>query len=127
MISFWKFSRRFAASVDQRSAPSQDLNDFFNLDEGRFGKGIINNSKTKIILNLEDDEAERVQDTLHLSDAETMEVTHFERGSGLISTNNNNIMVEFKASPLEKDLITTDRRELRELLERKRQEQADSA
>lgn len=102
-------------------------NDFFNLDEGRFGKGIINNSKTKIILNLEDDEAERVQETLHLSDAETMEVTHFERGSGLISTNNNNIMVEFKASPLEKDLITTDRRELRELLERKRQEQSDSA
>ena len=102
---------------------SQDLNDFFNLDEGRFGKGIINNSKTKIILNLEDDEAERVQETLHLSDAETMEVTHFERGNGLISTNNNNTMVEFKASPLEKDLITTDRRELREILERKRREQ----
>lgn len=102
---------------------SQDLNDFFNLDEGRFGKGIINNSKTKIILNLEDDEAERVQETLHLSDAETMEITHFERGNGLISTNNNNIMVEFKASPLEKDLITTDRRELREILERKRREQ----
>ena len=102
---------------------SQDLNDFFSLDEGRFGKGIINNSKTKIILNLEDDEAERVQETLHLSDAETMEVTHFERGNGLISTNNNNIMVEFKASPLEKDLITTDRRELREILERERREQ----
>ena len=97
------------------------------MEDGKYGKGIINNSKTKIILNLEDDEAERVQETLHLSDAETMEVTHFERGSGLISTNNNNIMVEFKASPLEKDLITTDRRELRELLERKRQEQADSA
>ncbi len=103
---------------------SQDLNDFFNLDEGRFGKGIINNSKTKIILNLEDDEAMRVQTTLHLSDAEIMEVTHFERGSGLISTNNNNIMVEFKASPLEKDLITTDRRELKDLAARKRMEQA---
>lgn len=103
---------------------SQDLNDFFNLDEGRFGKGIINNSKTKIILNLEDDEAMRVQTTLHLSDAEIMEVTHFERGSGLISTNNNNIMVEFKASPLEKELITTDRRELKDLADRKRMEQA---
>ena len=102
---------------------TQDLNDFFALDDGKYGKGIINNSKTKIILNLEDDEAERVQETLHLSDAETMEVTHFERGNGLISTNNNNIMVEFKASPLEKDLITTDRRELREILERKRREQ----
>ena len=100
---------------------SQDLNDFFNLDGGRFGKGIINNSKTKIILNLEDEEAVRVQDALHLSDAEVMEITHFERGNGLISTNNNNITVEFKASPLEKDLITTDRRELKELVERMRQ------
>ena len=78
-------------------------------------------------MNLEDEEAQRVGSILHLSEAELMEITHFERGSGLISTNNNNIMVEFKASPLEKDLITTDRRELRELLERKRQEQADSA
>ena len=99
---------------------SQDLNDFFNLDEGRFGKGIINNSKTKIILNLEDDEAQRVQEALRLSDAEVLEVTHFERGNGLISTNNNNIMVEFKASPLEKDLITTDRRELKDIVERMR-------
>lgn len=99
---------------------SQDLADFFDLDGGRFGKGIINNSKTKIILNLEDDEALRVQNTMHLSDAEVMEVTHFERGNGLISTNNNNIMVEFKASPLEKDLITTDRRELKDLVDRLR-------
>ena len=124
VLEIFKTVRGFGGSA---VCASQDLNDFFNLDEGRFGKGIINNSKTKIILNLEDDEAERVQETLHLSDAETMEVTHFERGSGLISTNNNNVMVEFKASPLEKDLITTDRRELRELLERKRQEQSDSA
>lgn len=99
---------------------SQDLNDFFSQDEGRFGKGIINNAKTKIVLNLEEDEAARVQATLHLSDAELLEVTHFERGCGLISTNNNNVMVEFKASPLEKDLITTDRRDLKELAARKR-------
>ena len=99
---------------------SQDLNDFFNLDDGRFGKGIINNSKTKIILNLEDDEALRVQNTLHLSDAEVLEVTHFERGNGLISTNNNNVMVEFKASPLERELITTDRRELKGLVDKLR-------
>ena len=101
---------------------SQDLNDFFNLDDGRFGKGIINNSKTKIILNLEDDEALRVQNILHLSDAEVLEVTHFERGNGLISTNNNNVMVEFKASPLERELITTDRRELRGLVDKLRQQ-----
>ena len=47
-----------------------------------------------------------------------MEITHFERGNGLISSNNNNITVEIKASPLERDLITTDRRELLDLLRR---------
>lgn len=45
-----------------------------------------------------------------------MEITHFERGNGLISTNNNNVTVEIKCSQLEKELITTDRRELVELL-----------
>ena len=45
-----------------------------------------------------------------------MEITHFERGNALISTNNNNIAVEIKCSQLEKELITTDRRELQALL-----------
>lgn len=36
----------------------------------------------------------------------------------MISTNNNNLLVEFKASRLEKDLITTDRKDLKELKER---------
>ena len=49
-----------------------------------------------------------------------MEITHFERGNGLISTNNNNITVEFRCSDLETSLITTDRRELQELVEQKR-------
>ena len=62
----------------------------------------------------------RVQNTLHLSDAEVLEITHFERGNGLISTNNNNVMVEFKASPLERELITTDRRELKSIVDKLR-------
>ena len=98
---------------------TQDINDFLALDDGKYGKGIINNSKTKIVLNLEDEEAQRVQNTLRLSDAEIMEITHFERGSGLISTNNNNITVEFRCSDLEKSLITTDRRELQALIAQK--------
>ena len=98
---------------------TQDIFDFFALDEGKYGKGIINNAKTKMILNLEDEEAQRVQSILRLSEAEVMAITHFERGSGLISTNNNTITVEIKASALEAELITTDRQELKQILERK--------
>ena len=100
---------------------TQDLNDFFALDDGKYGKGIINNCKTKIVLNMEDEEAQRVKNILHLSETEVMNITHFQRGNGLISTNNNNITVEFKASTLEKELITTDRQELLEILERQKQ------
>ena len=103
---------------------TQDLNDFFALDDGKYGKGIINNCKTKLVLNLEDEEAQRVKQILHLSETEVMNITHFQRGNGLISTNNNNITVEFKASALEKELITTDRQELLEILERHRQQAA---
>ena len=56
-----------------------------------------------------------------------MEITHFERGSGLISTNNNNVTVEIKCSQLEKELITTDRRELQELLDRSQEQEGDRA
>ena len=55
-----------------------------------------------------------------------MAITHFERGNGLISTNNNNVTVEFKASDLEKELITTDRLELKKILEREKQRQMTS-
>lgn len=97
-------------------AATQDIGD---LDRSRFGKGILNVAKTKIILNLENDEAQRVQHILHLSDAEIMSITRFERGQGLISTNSNHITVSFKASPLEKQLITTDRMELNQILKEK--------
>ncbi|HBK26378.1 MAG TPA: hypothetical protein DDY90_06600, partial [Clostridiales bacterium] len=36
-------------------AATQDLSDFFSLDDGKYGRAIINNSKNKIILNLEQD------------------------------------------------------------------------
>lgn len=93
MLEIFKTIRGYGGSA---VCATQDLNDFFALEDGRFGKGIINNAKTKIILNLEDEEAMRVQSILHLSEAEIMEITHFERGNGLISTNNNNVTVEIK-------------------------------
>ena len=104
-------------------ADTQDISDFMALEDGKYGRGILNVCKTKIILNMEDDEARKVQDTLRLTDTEIMHITHFQRGSGLISTNNNNVTVEFRCSELEKELITTDREELRRILLRKAQAQ----
>ena len=67
---------------------------------------------------MEDEEAQRVKTILHLSETEVMNITHFQRGNGLISTNT----VEFKASNLEKELITTDRQELLEILAKQKKQ-----
>ena len=85
----------------------------------KFTKEMVEDYADKLLIGLTDEEAQRVQSILRLSEAELMEITHFERGNGLISTNNNNISVEFKCSELEKNLITTDRRELQEILKQK--------
>jgi type IV secretory pathway VirB4 component len=103
-------------------AATQDLNDFFALEDGKYGKAIINNAKTKIILNLEQEEADRVGDVLNLTPTEVQNIVKFQRGNGLISTNNNNVLVSFKASELERLLITTDRAELEAIVKKRQTE-----
>ena len=103
-------------------AATQDLSDFFGLDDGRYGRAIINNSQNKIVLNLEYDEAQYVREVLRLSDAEMRSVTHFERGEALVCSGNNKAPVAIKASKTEHDMITTDRGELKRIItERKNQ------
>ena len=101
-------------------AATQDLSDFFSLDDGKYGRAIINNSKNKIILNLEQDEAQYVREVLKLTKTEVRSITQFERGEALIHSNNNKVPVVIKASAQEKEMITTDRAELEAIL-RKRQ------
>ena len=95
---------------------TQDLSDFFGLEDGRYGRSILNNSKTKIILNLEPDEAEYVKDVLKLTRTEIRSITQFERGEALISSNSNKVPVIIKASREEQQMITTDRAELEAML-----------
>ena len=107
-------------------AATQDLSDFFGLDDGKYGRAIINNSKNKIILNLEPDEAEYVRETLKLTRTEIRSITQFERGEALVYSNNSKIPIAVKASKVEQEMITTDRAELEAILKRK-QKQAHSA
>ena len=97
--------------------PTQDLVDFLCVERAAsWDRGILSNAKDQDRLNTwKVAEAELIQKELDLSDAEFNSIVHFERGCGLISTNSNNLVVEFKASQLEKDLITTDRKDLQKL------------
>jgi hypothetical protein len=94
---------------------TQDTADFFALEGGKYGKGIISNSSLKFVLQLEEDEVKALKKMLKLSDDETAKVTSFARGHGLFYAGVNHIAVEFRADRSESSLITTDRLELEEM------------
>ena len=120
-LEIFKVIRGFGGAA---ISATQDLSDFFGLEDGRYGRAIINNSKNKIILNLEPDEAEFVRDTLKLTKTEVRSITRFERGEALICSNNSKVPVIIKASKEEQEMITTDRAELEAIL-KERQQEAD--
>lgn len=118
-LEIFKVIRGFGGAA---ISATQDLSDFFGLEDGRYGRAIINNSKNKIILNLEPDEAEFVRDTLKLTKTEIRSITRFERGEALICSNNSKVPVIIKASKEEQEMITTDRAELEAILKERQQE-----
>lgn len=119
-LTIFKTIRGFGGAA---ISATQDLSDFFGLEDGKYGKAIINNSKNKIILNLEPDEAKSVQEVLKLTPHEVQSITHFERGEALICSNNNKVPIVVKASKSESDMITTDRAELERILREKQEQQ----
>lgn len=122
-LTIFKTIRGFGGAA---VSATQDLSDFFGLEDGKYGRAIINNSKNKIILNLEPDEAKYVQEVLKLTRTELRSITQFERGEALVCSNNNKVSVVIKASKEEQEMITTDRAELEALLRERQQEQTHS-
>ena len=116
-LTIFKTIRGFGGAA---VAATQDLSDFFGLDDGRYGRAIINNSQNKIVLNLEYDEAEYVREVLKLSKTELRSITRFERGEALVCSGNNKVPVGVKASKSEQEMITTDRAELQKILAERR-------
>lgn len=121
LIEIFKVIRGYGGAA---IAATQDMQDFFSYKDGQFGRAIINNAKTKIILGMEQDETAYVAETLDLSTEEVQKITQFTRGQALIVSNSNHLAVSIEASQAENDLITTDREQLAAIAERKAREQA---
>lgn len=103
---------------------TQDITDLFSLENGKYGSSILSASKTKIVLQLEDDEAELVRKKLKLTKSEIREIVNYPRGQALVCANTNHIPVKIIPSKYEHDLITTDRTQLENLLKEKQEQQA---
>ena len=86
---------------------TQGMQDLFGLEGGKYGKGILDSSRIKLIMQMEEQEARLIQNVLNLSEDEVRQITRFRRGEGLLCIGYNHVPIAFHASQQEYDIITT--------------------
>lgn len=85
---------------------TQGMQDLFSLEGGKYGKGILDSSRIKFVMQMEEQEARLIQQILNLSE-EVRQITRFRRGEGLLCIGYNHVPVAFHGTKKEYDAITT--------------------
>ena len=86
---------------------TQGMQDLFGLEEGKYGKGILDASRIKLVMQMEEQEARLIQGKINLSEDEVRQITRFRRGEGLLCIGYNHVPIAFHATEKEYDAITT--------------------
>ena len=86
---------------------TQGMQDLFSLEGGKYGKGILDSSRIKFVMQIEEQEARLIQQILNLSEEEVRQITRFRRGEGLLCIGYNHVPVAFHVTKKEYDAITT--------------------
>ena len=92
---------------------TQGMQDLFGLDGGKYGKGILDSSRIKLVMQMEEQEARLIQGVLNLSEDEVRQITRFRRGEGLLCIGYNHVPIAFHATEKEYNAITTSSTDLR--------------
>ena len=86
-------------------AITQDISDLFSLENGTYGKSIINNSEIKVFFSLEEENIKTLSQNCNINEQEKNQIKSLNRGESLIMINNNHIMVKIEAFDFEKEII----------------------
>lgn len=86
---------------------TQGMQDLFSLEGGKYGKGILDSSRIKFVMQMEEQEARLIRQILNLSEEEVRQITRFRRGEGLLCIGYNHVPVAFHVTKKEYDAITT--------------------
>lgn len=105
-------------------AMTQDVSQFFEFMNGKYGKAVIGNADTKIIMRLQPNEANKLKEAVSLTNEERDAVTKLEKGQGLVVSSGSRLFVDFVASPFEKNAITTDAKAFYEAAQKARKKRS---
>ena len=86
-------------------AITQDVSDIFSLEEGAYGKSILNNSNIKVFFSLEEENINILSKNTNLSEKEKIEIKSLRKGECMMFIDKEHLLIKIECSDYEKNLI----------------------
>ena len=86
-------------------AITQDISDIFSLDNGTYGRSILNNSSIKTFFALEEENIKILSEYANLSEKEKVEIKSLKRGECLMFVGEDHILTKIESSEIEKKIV----------------------
>ena len=86
-------------------AITQDVSDLFSLENGAYGKSILNNSEIKTFFSLEEDNIKLLSDYTNITEKEKIEIRSLKRGECLMFVGDEHILTKIESSKEERKII----------------------
>ena len=86
-------------------AITQDISDLFSLEDGIYGKSILNNSSIKTFFKLEEESIKILSENVSLTEKEKIEIASLKRGESLMFIGDNHVLAKVEVSDREKIIM----------------------
>ncbi len=86
-------------------AITQDISDIFSLENGTYGRSILNNSSIKTFFALEEENIKILSEYANLSEKEKVEIKSLKRGECLMFVGEDHILTKIESSEIEKKIV----------------------
>lgn len=87
------------------TAITQDVSDLFSLEEGAYGKSILNNSELKLFFSLEEENIKTLEKYIDINEKEKIEIKSLRKGESLFFVGQDHILTKINSDKFEKELI----------------------
>ena len=102
IYKIFKTIRKYGGSA---VAITQDVEDLFSLENGIYGKSILNNSSIKNIFSLEEENILILGKYTNLTEKEKIEIKSLKRGECLMFVGDSHILTKIEVADFEKEII----------------------
>lgn len=101
----YKISKTIRKYGGSSVAITQDISDIFSLDNGTYGRSILNNSSIKTFFALEEENIKILSEYTNLTDKEKVEIKSLKRGECLMFVGEDHILTKIECSEAEKQIV----------------------